>query len=290
MIHVLYNPIAGGGTGEIRARELEKRFPGEKMVFRDVRPTNLTVLTRSLAPGDRVILAGGDGTLNHFVNRLPALPEGIPFYYYAAGSGNDFLRDASTDANGLVHLNPYIENLPTVTVRNQTRRFLNGVGYGIDGYCCEEGDRLRTKGRRNVNYAVIAIKGLLFSFKPREATIEVDGETKCYRNVWLASAMNGRFYGGGMKIAPDQDRLNGEGAVSVVVLHCRSKLKTLIAFPGIFKGSHIRRTDMVEIRSGQRITVEFDRPTALQIDGETISGVRKYTVTAKSAATCEKIA
>ena len=57
MIHVLYNPIAGGGTGEIRARELEKRFPGEKMVFRDVRPTNLTVLTRSLAPGDRVILA-----------------------------------------------------------------------------------------------------------------------------------------------------------------------------------------------------------------------------------------
>ena len=64
----------------------------------------------------------------------------------------------------------------------------------------------------------------------------------------------------------------------------------LIAFPGIFKGSHIRRTDMVEIRSGQRITVEFDRPTALQIDGETISGVRKYTVTAKSAATCEKIA
>ena len=228
--------------------------------------------------------------LNHFVNRLPALPEGIPFYYYAAGSGNDFLRDAPADANGLVHLNPYIENLPTVTVRNQTRRFLNGVGYGIDGYCCEEGDRLRAKGKRNVNYAAIAIKGLLFSFKPREATIEVDGETKCYRNVWLAPAMNGRFYGGGMKIAPDQDRLNGEGAVSVVVLHCRSKLKTLIAFPGIFKGSHVRRTDMVEIRSGQLITVEFDRPTALQIDGETISGVRKYTVTAKSAAACEKIA
>ncbi len=290
MIHVLYNPIAGGGTGEIRARELEKRFPGEKMVFHDVRPTNLTALTRSLAPGDRVILAGGDGTLNHFANRLPALPEGISFYYYAAGSGNDFLRDAPADANGLVHLNPYIENLPTVTVRNQTRRFLNGVSYGIDGYCCEEGDRLRAKGKRNVNYAAIAIKGLLFSFKPREATIEVDGETKCYRNVWLAPAMNGRFYGGGMKIAPDQDRLNGEGSVSVVVLHCRSKLKTLIAFPGIFKGSHIRRTDMVEIPSGQRITVEFDRPTALQIDGETVSGVRKYTVTAKGAAACEKIA
>lgn len=290
MIHVLYNPIAGGGTGELRARELERRFPGEKMIFHDVRPTNLTALLRSLSPGDRVILAGGDGTLNHFANRLPALPEGIPIYYYAAGSGNDFLRDVPADADGLVCLNPYIESLPTVTVRNQTRRFINGVGYGIDGYCCEEGDRLRARGKKSINYAAIAIKGLLFSFKPREATIEVDGEIKSYRNVWLAPTMNGRFYGGGMKVAPDQDRLNEAGTVSVVVLHCRSKLKTLIAFPGIFKGSHVRRTGMVEIRTGRRITVEFDRPTALQIDGETISGARKYTVVARNASACEKIA
>ena len=290
MIHVLYNPIAGGGAGEANARAIEKLFPNEKCAFYDVRPTNLSALTRSLGKGDRVILAGGDGTLNHFVNRLPVLPDGVPFYYYAAGSGNDFLRDVKPDANGLVPLNAYTERLPTVTVRGKTRRFLNGVGYGIDGYCCEEGDRLREKGNKNINYAAIAIKGLLGKFKSREATVEVDGEVKSYRNVWLAPVMNGRFYGGGMMIAPNQDRLNGEGTVSVVVLHCRSKLKTLIAFPGVFKGEHVRRTDMVEIRAGRRIVVEFDRPTPLQIDGETVTDVRKYAVTAAVPAVREQIA
>ncbi len=38
---------------------------------------------------------------------------------------------------------------------------------------------------------------------------------------------------------------------------------------------------MCDIRTGHEITVEFDRPTALQIDGETITNVTTYTVKAK---------
>lgn len=37
---------------------------------------------------------------------------------------------------------------------------------------------------------------------------------------------------------------------------------------------------MVSVFTGHEITVTFDRPTALQIDGETVSGVYKYRVTA----------
>lgn len=36
----------------------------------------------------------------------------------------------------------------------------------------------------------------------------------------------------------------------------------------------------VDILKGREITVEFDRPTALQIDGETILGVTSYTARA----------
>ena len=64
----------------------------------------------------------------------------------------------------------------------------------------------------------------------------------------------------------------------------------LYAFPGIFKGEHVRRTDMVEIRTGRRIVVEFNRPTPLQIDGETVTDVRKYAVTAAVPAVREQIA
>ena len=83
-----------------------------------------------------------------------------------------------------------------------------------------------------------------------------------------------------MKVAPEQDRLNAERIVSVVALHCRSKLKTLMVFPSIFKGEHVRHTEMVSIFTGHEISVVFDKPTALQIDGETVPNATGYSVQA----------
>ena len=39
-----------------------------------------------------------------------------------------------------------------------------------------------------------------------------------------------------------------------------------------------KNTKIVDERQGKDIYVEFDRPTALQIDGETIKNVTKYEV------------
>ena len=101
-----------------------------------------------------------------------------------------------------------------------------------------------------------------------------------YRHVWLAPTMNGRYYGGGMMVAPGQNRLENGGTASVVVLHCPSKFKTLLVFPGIFKGEHVKHREMVDVLTGREISVKFDRPTALQIDGETVVGVTEYSVKA----------
>lgn len=81
--------------------------------------------------------------------------------------------------------------------------------------------------------------------------------------------------------APNQNRLNPLHTVSLMVMHGKSRLHTLRAFPSIFKGEHItKHKDMVKEFFGHEITVKFDRPTALQIDGETISGVTEYSVSA----------
>lgn len=61
-----------------------------------------------------------------------------------------------------------------------------------------------------------------------------------------------------------------------MVFHTPGKLKALTVFPSIFKGEHIRHTHVVEVLTGQDITVEFDRPAPLQIDGETIPDVTAY--------------
>ena len=92
--------------------------------------------------------------------------------------------------------------------------------------------------------------------------------------------MKGRFYGGGMMVAPKQNRFDEERKVTSVVMYGSGKLKTLVVFPSIFKGEHVKHSEMVEVRKGKRVTVEFDRPTALQIDGETVLNVTKYEVIA----------
>jgi diacylglycerol kinase family enzyme len=89
--------------------------------------------------------------------------------------------------------------------------------------------------------------------------------------------MNGRYYGGGMNVTPNQDRLNPERTVSVGMFYGKGGIKTLMVFPKIFKGEHVKHTEMFETLVGREVTVEFDHPCALQIDGETVLGVTKYT-------------
>ena len=226
---------------------------------------------------DRIYLIGGDGTLNRFANETDGMNLTNDIYYYPAGTGNDFLKDLGKTADDCpIRINQYLENLPVVEVNGKKYRFLNGIGYGIDGYCCEVGDRMKAEDRENINYTSIAIKGLLFHYHPTSCTITVDGKKYEYKKVWLCPTMNGRYYGGGMMAAPGQDRLNKDGTLSAMLFYGKGRLSTLMAFPSIFKGEHVNHHDMVAIHTGKDITVEFDSPTSLQIDGETILGVTKY--------------
>lgn len=274
--YVLYNPIAGNGNGRLQAKRLAERFGAENLTLCDVREIeNYAEFFAQLHEGADVIVCGGDGTLNRFVNDVKELQITNPLYYFACGSGNDFLRDVEHD-NRLVSLAPYLENLPTVSVQGKDYAFLNGVGYGIDGYCCEVGDKLRAeKPGEEINYAGIAVKGLLFHYKPVNATVIVDGKEYYFKKVWLAPTMNGRYYGGGMLPAPEQRRESDK--LSVMLFHGSGKLKTLLIFPSIFKGEHVKKTKNVTVLSGNEITVRYDEPRALQIDGETILNVSEYT-------------
>lgn len=77
---------------------------------------------------------------------------------------------------------------------------------------------------------------------------------------------------------PEQNRRDPEETVSLMVFHDSGKLKTLAIFPSIFKGKHVKHTKFVAIHTGHHISVSFDKPSPLQIDGETILNVRKYKV------------
>ena len=280
MKYILYNPLSRNGSNLESVKE--KYSNEENATLISVLDNDQYMETiKSLSIDDELILVGGDGTLNHFINDSKDIDIPCDIFFNTSGTGNDFYNDIKkSDDNELIQINDYIKDLPRVIVNDKEYMFINGVGFGIDGYCCEVGDDLQKKSNKPVNYTSIAIKGLLFKYKRPNAKVTVDGVCKEYKRVWLAPTMKGRYYGGGMIVAPEQDRNNKEKLLSNVVMHKKGKLKTLMVFPSIFKGEHVKHTKMVDIRTGHHIIVEFDRPTALQIDGETIRNVLKYEVIA----------
>ena len=281
--HVLYNPSASGGKGKDNAFKLKSSLQGESLEFHDITEIeNYTSFFGGLGKNDKVIISGGDGTLNRFVNNISDIDISAELYYHASGSGNDFAKDIGMNKGIIQPLEPFIENLPIATVNGENYRFINGIGYGIDGYVCEEYDKKRENGKKSgkLTYSIIALAGLLFFYKKRNAKITVDGVTKYYKDVWLAPTMNGRYYGGGIMISPDQNRLNSDGTVSLIVAHEKSRLRLLTVFPKIYSGKHLKHTDIVEVLNGHNISVSFDTPCALQIDGETKKNVLSYSVKA----------
>ena len=272
--YVIYNPLAGNGKAKEDSQLLQMVLDEQLEYYDMTRITNYAAFISGMEKEDYLVIVGGDGTLNRFVNDTDGLEIAHEILYFPTGTGNDFAKDMGMGENPH-SITAYLKDLPSVEIKGKRYRFINGVGFGIDGYCCEVGDELRKIPGKKVNYTGIAIKGLLFHFAPRNAKVTVDGKEYAYKNVWIAPTMHGKFYGGGMIPTPKQDRDSGK--LSLMLFHGAGRIRTLCVFPSIFKGEHVKHTKMVAVHTGKEITVEFDRPTPLQIDGETILGVNKYT-------------
>lgn len=275
--HILYNPLAGNGSAKENAEMLCVTCKNKTDLHNITEIKDYREFFASIEKNDRIIICGGDGTLNRFVNDTVEISYDQAVFYCPSGNGNDLARDLGyTENESPLCITNHIKSLPKVTVNGKTYRFINNVGYGIDGYCCEVGDELKRNGKK-VNYTSVAIKGLLFHFTPCGANVTIDGKKYRYEKVWLAPTMKGRFYGGGMMPTPFQERSSATHELSLMIMHGANKLKTLRIFPSIFKGMHIRHPKHVVIHKGHQITVTFDRPCSIQIDGETITNVFTYT-------------
>ncbi len=274
--YIFFNKLANNGRGNEHIGDAKKQIGGEIECY-DVDALDVRELISTLGEDDKVILCGGDGTLNRFANKIYGLDVKCSLYLEASGTGNDFINDIEhTPKDKLVYINDYIKNLPVVFVNGEEIRFINGVGVGIDGAVCAEGDRKKKKGKAKVNYTLLAVKMILLKYRPCGAEITIDGVTKRYEKIWMAPTMQGRFFGGGMKVAPMQDRKSGK--LTSMLIHRKVRLITILRFLTVFKGNHVKYKDMVDWCYADEIKVKFDRPTEMQIDGEVILGVSEYTV------------
>ncbi len=244
----------------------------------DITTLDVAEFCRGLSEKDRILIRGGDGTLHNFANNACGVEFPCKVSMIRSGTGNDFLNDiGQMNSVDLMDIREYLRGLPKVSFKGKELCFVNGVGLGVDGSVCHEVEIFKAKHPNNkANYTAIAIRELGLKYKRPNARITVDGMTYCYDKVWAVSTMKGRYYGGGMMIAPSQNRNSGK--VSVIIMHGGSRVKTLSVFSKIKNGGHVKHKDMVDVIQGYDVKVEFDAPCDLQVDGEVYVGIMKYSV------------
>lgn len=89
--YILYNPCAGGPETEKAVKALQDANEGA-VAINICRIISYKTFFNGLDPNDTVILCGGDGTLNRFVNDVNGMNIPNKLYYYPTGTGNDFAR------------------------------------------------------------------------------------------------------------------------------------------------------------------------------------------------------
>ena len=94
MYYILFNAKAAGGTGEKTARKLEEILKGEELVFKSVHEMDYRRFFAEVDPEAKIVLVGGDGTLNYFVNDIRRVEVKNEIYFFAGGTGHPYF---STD-------------------------------------------------------------------------------------------------------------------------------------------------------------------------------------------------
>lgn len=278
----LYNSLSSSGKDVIKAENLPLKSEFKERII-DIQDytkiENMSEFILSLDNDTFIILSGGDGTLNSFINKIDKSVLERKIYFLGHGTGNDFLKDINhTKMDEPVLLNDYIFSLPTVKVNGKELKFINGVGLGLDGYvCCDIDTCRKNKPKKRLSYVKSALKGILYAFKKQSAEIEIDGEKYSFNNVYLCSSMIGKYFGGGMKMSPLQDRLNDKKTLTFSLAHDLNKFTILTLFAKIFKGNHTKHKK-VFIRFANHIKVKFSKPSFFQIDGEPIFSVLEYEI------------
>lgn len=273
---LLYNPLSRNGKNEKFIQKIihQLKSDGRPVVSYSILAIDdVDIFLSGCNEDDRIIIVGGDGTINHLANRIHGISFSQDLCMLQAGTGNDFIRSLKTKEK-VVSIKSYIKNLPTVIYQDQKRYFLNGAGAGLDGMIGYLVNHSKFK-KNKMNYFRHAFEGFA-KFKPIAATITIDGQQIREEKLWFASMMHSAYFGGGMKIAPQAHRSKEE--LDLIIVRNIPKWLLVIIFPTIYLGWHVIFKKWVKVYKGHHISVTFDKPTYLQVDGDVEYPIESFEV------------
>jgi len=227
-----------------------------------------------------VVAVGGDGTASEVIDGLvngAAEPRDVVFGYIPRGTGGDLRktlgigRDLTSAARALSGQKMAVCDLGRITFAGhdgtaRVRHFANVAGCGISG----EVSRLVNEGLHlpsgKLSFMVASARALVGWSDPK-VRWRADGGEWIEERITALSVCNGRFFGGGMLVAPDA-RMD-DGLFDVVIWSSFGFADFVMKKRMLYDGTHVR---LPNTRVLQAKIVEVEpvgaAPVLLDVDGE----------------------
>lgn len=288
---VLLNPHAAGGKAAALAEPIQRWLAQNAPLVALKIPDSVDQARRqidALPPASRVVVVGGDGTLNQI---LPSLLKGahttalVPF-----GSGNDTARAlglyglpwekalahgltgvatqvdiglAEFDIDANIEVNGQPQTLQVPFISSLTTGFDSSVGLrAING----------PKWLRGLPRYLLATVRELVNFSTWTMQVSIDGALMYSGKALFASTLNTRTFGAGMPAVP-QARMD-DGRLNLLLAGDISLTQTLLLLPRLLVGKHVSHPK-VRTQVFQNMTIAARAPLPLAADGEYL-GVSKH--------------
>ncbi len=271
---VIVNPAAGGGRARRAVPWIRDRLRtrSDARVVVTSRPGDveeLAATARERGHG-RVIAVGGDGTVQEAVNGLLSTHDPIELGIMPLGSGNDLARSLGLPSgiepawrSAVGHATRDVDVAHARNGDGRLRWFASAGGIGFDAQVAARmADRAWWQSGRPGYLATTLVE--LQRFRNQAVSITIDGQTTSDSVLFVAVA-NGRYYGGGMRIAPAA-RVD-DGYLDVCIVGDISRLTAVRQLPNLYRGTHVSHP-RVTMGRGREVTIEGGTSTRIHLDGE----------------------
>lgn len=260
MVIILHNPLSKNRKSKRATKKLVDYYKANQTPFRlksVLKIDDLNAYLSSRKGVSKVVLIGGDGTINGFVNRIyDHLPLPYPIHLHKGGSGNDFLRTLQKER-------PTEVPIMRLTHDGDTQYFLNGTGMGMDALIGMKVDQSPNKSQSRYFFATLST---FLTYKPSTLTVSLDGVEHTFEKAYFITANNGQYFGGGMQISPHATLT--DDTLDVVLVHGIKKLRLFFIFTTIYKGKHIQYKQYVFNQKAKHVKASFTQGEVNQCDGE----------------------
>ncbi len=276
---LVLNPVSGRGVGLRDRSRIEAALESVGIHFRSVVSEyhRHTILLVAEAIGNgcrRILVAGGDGSLNEAVNGIfqqVAVPPGeFRIALLPVGTGNDWARahglphDYGQAAHVIAAGTTQAQDVGLIDLEgtHSKRWFVNVAGMGFDAGVIQ-----RMPNRRLGRLAyLIGLLRELYDYRPLPLTWQL-GATEQRADAFVLFACIGRFCGGGMLVAPGASFRDGR--FHMVLIRHMGRLSVLRALPQLFDGT---LADHPKVETWLTERIRFDAPpgTSIEADGELV--------------------